>query len=107
MVQFSDYHVVLARMLNACIKEPHIHLAVFVMQPNGDARLDFIQVGQRAGRPDVGGGGLGLCGDSPGPTTRETTAFYCNNNNNNKRPRTPKSLYCIIIQLLLLSVLLP
>ena len=65
MVQFSDYHVVLARMLNACIKEPHIHLAVFVMQPNGDARLDFIQVGQRAGRPDVRGGGAGAVWRQP------------------------------------------
>lgn len=44
MVDFADYPTVLLRMLNNCIKEPHIHLAVFVMQPTGDARLDFIQV---------------------------------------------------------------
>lgn len=31
MVQFSDYHNVLTRMLNACIREPHIHLAIFTM----------------------------------------------------------------------------
>lgn len=43
MVNFADYPTVLLRMLNQCIKEPHINLAVFIMQPNGDARLDFIQ----------------------------------------------------------------
>lgn len=30
-------------MLNNCIKEPHSFLAVFVMQRDGHARLDFIQ----------------------------------------------------------------
>ena len=30
-------------MLNSCIKEPHSHLAVFVMQRDGQARLDFIR----------------------------------------------------------------
>ncbi len=44
MVDFADYPTVLLRMLNQCIKEPHIHLAVYVMQPTGEARLDFIQV---------------------------------------------------------------
>jgi len=34
---------VLIRMLNACIKQPHSHLAVFVMKADVDARLDFIQ----------------------------------------------------------------
>ena len=48
MVEFGDYPAVLLRMLNQCIKEPHIHLAVYVMQPTGEARLDFIQV--RGGR---------------------------------------------------------
>ncbi len=46
MVDFADYPSVLVRMLNNCIKEPHTHLAVFVMKGgNGevDARLDFIQ----------------------------------------------------------------
>jgi hypothetical protein len=43
MVNFPDYPAVLLRMLNQCVKEPHIHLAVFVMQPSGEARLDFIQ----------------------------------------------------------------
>mmetsp|Transcript_27269 Transcript_27269/g.59620 ORF Transcript_27269/g.59620 Transcript_27269/m.59620 type:complete len:247 (+) Transcript_27269:214-954(+) len=43
MVDFSDYPTVLLRMLNQCIKEPHIHLAVYVMEPSGEARLDFIQ----------------------------------------------------------------
>ncbi len=45
MVDFNDYPTVLLRMLNQCIREPHIHLAVFVMQPTGEGRLDFIQVG--------------------------------------------------------------
>jgi hypothetical protein len=43
MVEFADYPNVLVRMLNACIKEPHSHLAVFVMKQDVDARLDFIQ----------------------------------------------------------------
>lgn len=44
MVEFQDYPNVLIRMLNNCIKEPHSHLAVFVMQRDVNARLDFIQV---------------------------------------------------------------
>ena len=32
MVAFQDYPLVLLRMLNQCIKEPHIYLAVYVMQ---------------------------------------------------------------------------
>ncbi len=43
MAAFSDYPTVLLRMLNQCIKEPHIYLAVLLMQPSGEARLDFIQ----------------------------------------------------------------
>mmetsp|Transcript_24105 Transcript_24105/g.44073 ORF Transcript_24105/g.44073 Transcript_24105/m.44073 type:complete len:236 (-) Transcript_24105:88-795(-) len=43
MVEFPDYPNVLIRMLNACIQEPHAHLAVFVMQRDVAARLDFIQ----------------------------------------------------------------
>jgi len=43
MVEFADYPNVLIRMLNNCIREPHNHLAVFVMQQDGSARLDFIQ----------------------------------------------------------------
>ena len=43
MVEFPDYPNVLIKMLNSCIKEPHSHLAVFVMQADGHARLDFIQ----------------------------------------------------------------
>mmetsp|Transcript_13098 Transcript_13098/g.35669 ORF Transcript_13098/g.35669 Transcript_13098/m.35669 type:complete len:256 (+) Transcript_13098:222-989(+) len=43
MVEYHDYPTVLLRMLNQCIREPHIHLAVFVMHPTGEARLDFIQ----------------------------------------------------------------
>lgn len=43
MVDFAEYAAVLLRMLNHCIKEPHSHLAVFVMHRDGTARLDFIQ----------------------------------------------------------------
>lgn len=42
MVGFVDYPAALLRLLNQCIREPHLHLAVYVMQPNGEARLDFI-----------------------------------------------------------------
>jgi hypothetical protein len=43
MIDFNDYVHVVIRMLNQCIKEPHSYLAVFVMQRDGRARLDFIQ----------------------------------------------------------------
>lgn len=48
MVEFADYPTVLMRMLNSAIREPHVHLAVLIMQPTGEARLDFIQVGARS-----------------------------------------------------------
>lgn len=43
MIDFPDYVSVVIKMLNNCIKEPHCYLAVFVMQRDGHARLDFIQ----------------------------------------------------------------
>eukprot|EP00928_Gymnodinium_smaydae_P014715 TRINITY_DN15416_c0_g2_i1.p2 TRINITY_DN15416_c0_g2~~TRINITY_DN15416_c0_g2_i1.p2 ORF type:complete len:254 (-),score=56.62 TRINITY_DN15416_c0_g2_i1:37-798(-) len=43
MIDFPDYISVVIKMLNNCIKEPHSYLAVFVMQRDGQARLDFIQ----------------------------------------------------------------
>lgn len=43
MIDFPDYCSVVVKMLNNCIKEPHSFLAVFVMQRDGHARLDFIQ----------------------------------------------------------------
>merc|ERR1719359_1910785 len=43
MIDFPDYVSVVIKMLNNCIKEPHSFLAVFVMQRDGHARLDFIQ----------------------------------------------------------------
>jgi hypothetical protein len=43
MIDFPDYVSVIVKMLNNCIKEPHSYLAVFVMQRDGHARLDFIQ----------------------------------------------------------------
>ena len=42
-VEFPEYPNVLIRMLNNCIKEPQNHLAVFVVEREGLARLDFIQ----------------------------------------------------------------
>lgn len=43
MVEFNDYPSVLMRMLNNCIREPHIYLALLIVDPSGEARLDFIQ----------------------------------------------------------------
>lgn len=43
MVDLSDYPTILVRMLNACIKEPHINLGIFTMLSDSEARLDFIQ----------------------------------------------------------------
>ena len=44
MVDFSDYPNVLIRMLNACIREPHVHLAIFTMVGAGnEGTLEFIQ----------------------------------------------------------------
>lgn len=43
MVEFPDYANVLISMLNNTIKDPHTYMAVFVMQRDGLARLDFIQ----------------------------------------------------------------
>jgi|TARA_B110000091_G_C13733309_1_gene440023 hypothetical protein len=43
MVEYIEYPNVLIKMLNNCIKEPHSHLAVFIMQHDGQARLEFIQ----------------------------------------------------------------
>jgi len=43
MVDFPEFANVLIRMLNNAINEPHSHLAVFVMQRDGHAKLDFIQ----------------------------------------------------------------
>jgi len=43
MVEFADYSSVLTRMLDTCIRDPHSHLAVFVMQRGGRGHLDFIQ----------------------------------------------------------------
>mmetsp|Transcript_2976 Transcript_2976/g.4512 ORF Transcript_2976/g.4512 Transcript_2976/m.4512 type:complete len:221 (-) Transcript_2976:245-907(-) len=43
VVDYSEYPNVLIRMLNACIREPHTHLAIFIVRGEEDARLDFIQ----------------------------------------------------------------
>ncbi len=47
MVDFSDYAAVLTRNLTACVREPTTFLAVLMVQLDGSARLEFIQV--RAG----------------------------------------------------------
>mmetsp|Transcript_30712 Transcript_30712/g.51404 ORF Transcript_30712/g.51404 Transcript_30712/m.51404 type:complete len:180 (-) Transcript_30712:176-715(-) len=43
MVELSDYPAILVRMLNSCIKEPHINLGILTMLNDAEARLDFIQ----------------------------------------------------------------
>eukprot|EP01138_Halocafeteria_seosinensis_P001814 gb/GECG01001857.1/.p1 GENE.gb/GECG01001857.1/~~gb/GECG01001857.1/.p1 ORF type:complete len:322 (+),score=40.00 gb/GECG01001857.1/:1-966(+) len=43
MVEFDDYPGVLAKSLADSVREPHSFLAVFVMDREGHARLDFIQ----------------------------------------------------------------
>lgn len=43
MVSFAEYSNILIKMVNSCIKEPHSFLAVFIMNRDGSAKLDFIQ----------------------------------------------------------------
>jgi hypothetical protein len=43
MVNFPEYANILIKMVNSCIKEPHSFLAVFIMNRDGSAKLDFIQ----------------------------------------------------------------
>mmetsp|Transcript_10749 Transcript_10749/g.28188 ORF Transcript_10749/g.28188 Transcript_10749/m.28188 type:complete len:113 (+) Transcript_10749:370-708(+) len=43
MVEFPEYAPVLTRMLNNAINEPSNFLAMFVVDSDGVARLDFIQ----------------------------------------------------------------
>jgi hypothetical protein len=44
VIDFLDYAGILIRMLNSCIKEPHINLAILtIFSDSDDARLDFIQ----------------------------------------------------------------
>lgn len=44
VIDFIDYPGILIRMLNSCIKEPHVNLAILtVFGDTDDARLDFIQ----------------------------------------------------------------
>ena len=43
MVDFASYPSVLASSLANAIKEPHTFLAVFIMNREGQGRLDFIQ----------------------------------------------------------------
>lgn len=43
MIEFTDYTNILVKMVNSCIKEPHSFLAVFIMNRDGTAKLDFIQ----------------------------------------------------------------
>ena len=42
-VQFNEYSNLTKRLLNNCINEPQSYIAVFIMQKEGTARLDFIQ----------------------------------------------------------------
>ena len=42
MIEFNEYSNILLKMINSCIKEPHSFLAVFVMNRDGGAKLDFV-----------------------------------------------------------------
>lgn len=42
-INFSEYANLAKKMFNNCINEPQSYLAVFIMQKEGTARLDFIQ----------------------------------------------------------------
>ena len=42
-IQFNEYSNLTKRLLNNCINEPQSYIAVFIMQKEGTARLDFIQ----------------------------------------------------------------
>lgn len=42
-VSFKDYSGLNKKLFNNCITEPHCFIAVFIMQKDGSARLDFIQ----------------------------------------------------------------
>ena len=42
-VNFNEYSNLTKRLLNNCINEPQSYIAVFIMQKEGTARLDFIQ----------------------------------------------------------------
>eukprot|EP00756_Hemistasia_phaeocysticola_P065307 Hpha_TRINITY_DN8469_c0_g1::TRINITY_DN8469_c0_g1_i1::g.34668::m.34668 len=43
MCDFRDFGPTLLKMLNKCIKEPQSYLAVFILQRDGNAVLEFIQ----------------------------------------------------------------
>lgn len=43
MVDLAEYPSILIRMLNSCIKSPHINLGIFTLLNDVEARLDFIQ----------------------------------------------------------------
>ena len=43
MIEFNEYPNILIKMVNSCIKEPHSFLAVFIMNRDGTAKLDFIR----------------------------------------------------------------
>ena len=42
-IKFPEYPGLNKKLFNNCITEPHCFIAVFIMQKDGTARLDFIQ----------------------------------------------------------------
>lgn len=44
MVELNEYPSIFLRMLNSCIQAPQAHIAVLLVDPFGQAKLDFIQV---------------------------------------------------------------
>jgi Centriolar protein SAS N-terminal len=43
IVDFNNYASILIRMLNSCIREPHVYLAVFSLISEQEGKLDLIQ----------------------------------------------------------------
>lgn len=43
MINFPEYLHVLIKMFNSCVKEPQSFLAIFTIEKNGKARLNFIK----------------------------------------------------------------
>ena len=74
MIEFPDYASVLARSLNQAIKEPHTHLAVFIQNRDGNARLDFIQVSARVQCREASAGASAICLLLPPPLARAERA---------------------------------
>lgn len=43
IVDFNNYAAILIRMLNSCIREPHVYIAIYTLNSEQDGKLDLIQ----------------------------------------------------------------